>query len=127
MTKQPIGKSALSTGTRPANEKGWRWFLGGGVVAVRVVALYAIFWSSGIGEAQRAYTLAPESVLPSDIRQAPEALREAYRFAIANREILRYIPCYCGCGVEGHTSNASCYLKDFSTPGNLVFDRMSLN
>jgi hypothetical protein len=51
---------------------------------------------------------------------------EAYRFAIANRATLRYIPCYCGCGAEGHTSNASCYLKDFSTPENLVFDRMSL-
>jgi hypothetical protein len=53
-------------------------------------------------------------------------VREAYRFAISNRDTLRYIPCYCGCGSEGHTSNASCYLKDSSTPGNLQFDRMSL-
>ena len=72
------------------------------------------------------YKLAPESLLPKDIRSAPEEVREAYRFAIANRDTLRYIPCYCGCGSEGHTSNASCYVKDGSTPSNLVFDRMSL-
>jgi Protein of unknown function with PCYCGC motif len=74
-----------------------------------------------------AYKLAPESALAPDIRRAPEKVREAYRFAIANQETLRYIPCYCGCGADGHTSNASCYLKPESKPGSLVFDRMSLN
>lgn len=80
----------------------------------------------GFEAAEHRYKLAPESVLPSDIRRAPEEVREAYRFAIANRETLRYIPCYCGCGAEGHTSNASCYIEDNSTPDKLVFDRMSL-
>ena len=74
--------------------------------------------------AEHRYKLAPESVLPTDIRSAPAEVREAYRFAIANRETLRYIPCYCGCGFEGHTSNASCYVNDSSTPDK--FDRMSL-
>ena len=78
------------------------------------------------GAAEHRYQLAPESLLPGDIRRAPDEVREAYRFAIANRNVLRYIPCYCGCGSEGHTSNASCYVKDDSTPGNLTFDRMSL-
>jgi hypothetical protein len=72
------------------------------------------------------YKLAPETLLPKDIRSAPEEVREAYRFAIANRDTLRYIPCYCGCGSEGHASNASCYVKDSSTAGKLQFDRMSL-
>ena len=72
------------------------------------------------------YKLAPESTLPADIRRAPDDVREAYRFAIANRDILRYIPCYCGCGAQGHTSNASCYIKDDSTRDRPVFDRMSL-
>ena len=72
------------------------------------------------------YKLGPENLLPKDIKSAPDEVREAYRFAIANSDILRYIPCYCGCGAEGHTSNASCYVKDSSTLGNLQFDRMSL-
>jgi hypothetical protein len=81
----------------------------------------------GFRAAEHRYELASESLLPNDIKSAPVEVQEAYRFAIANRKTLRYIPCYCGCGAEGHTSNASCYLKDHSTPANLVFDRMSLN
>lgn len=80
----------------------------------------------GFYAAEHRYQLAPENLLPADIAKAPGEVREAYRFAIMNRDTLRYIPCYCGCGSEGHTSNASCYLKDSSTPGNLQFDRMSL-
>jgi hypothetical protein len=80
----------------------------------------------GFEAAEHRYQLAPESLLPEDVRRAPDDVREAYRFAIANRETLRYIPCYCGCGSEGHTSNASCYVKDSSTPDKLIFDRMSL-
>lgn len=76
--------------------------------------------------AEHRYQLAPESILPPDIARAPADIREAYRFAIRNRDTLRYIPCYCGCGSEGHTSNASCYVKDSSTRDNLIFDRMSL-
>ena len=76
--------------------------------------------------AEHHYKLAPENILPPDIAKAPTEVREAYRFAIANRDTLKYIPCYCGCGSEGHTSNASCYFKDSSTPAHPVFDRMSL-
>lgn len=76
--------------------------------------------------AKHRYKLAPENILPADIAKAPTEVREAYRFAIANRDTLKYIPCYCGCGSEGHTSNASCYFKDSSTPDRPVFDRMSL-
>jgi hypothetical protein len=52
-------------------------------------------------------------------------VRDAYRFAIANRDILRQIPCYCGCGAEGHKSNADCYIKDVRPDGSIVFDPMS--
>ena len=80
----------------------------------------------GFEAAEHRYKLAPEKILPVDIAKAPAEVREAYRFAIANRDTLRYIPCYCGCGADGHTSNASCYFKDDSTPEKPVFDRMSL-
>ena len=104
-----------------------RTFLHKTMTAATAVVLSESFWSLGFSATKQGYKLAPESVLPFDIRQAPVEVREAYRFAIANVESLRYIPCYCGCGHEGHTSNASCYVKDNSTPGNLIFDRMSLN
>lgn len=110
----------------------WAHFALAGLLAAAVVAVAGvitldIFLKFGwAGEPRRAYALAPESVLPADIRRAPAQVREAYRFAVANREVLRWIPCYCGCGAQGHTSNASCYIKDVSPPGKVVFDRMSL-
>ena len=100
-----------------------RNFLAKGLLAS---ATMAIAGCRGIEAAEHRYRLAPEKVLPPDMAKAPSEIREAYRFAIANRETLRYIPCYCGCGADGHTSNASCYFKDSSTPENPVFDRMSL-
>jgi hypothetical protein len=86
----------------------------------------ALLGSREFEAAEHRYKQAPESILPPDIARAPAEIREAYRFAILNRDTLRYIPCYCGCGSDGHTSNASCYFKDNSTPANPVFDRMSL-
>lgn len=100
-----------------------RALLAGGVTVATAVLLRVEWAPAG---SRPAYALAPESVLPADIRQAVPDVRAAYRFAVANRDVLRYIPCYCGCGAEGHTSNASCYVKDDSPPGQPVFDRMSL-
>jgi hypothetical protein len=104
-----------------------RFFLASGVLGIGTFVSTSISGRKAFAADAHRFKLAPESVLPADIRKAPEKVREAYRFAIANQEILRYIPCYCGCGSEGHMSNASCYLKEGSKPGNLVFDRMSLN
>lgn len=100
-----------------------RDFLVEGFLALGTIAIAGC---RGSKAAEHRYQLAPENVLPRDIGKAPAEVREAYRFAITNRDTLRYIPCYCGCGAEGHTSNASCYLKDSSTRDNLIFDRMSL-
>jgi len=66
--------------------------------------------------------LAPLSELPPELQSAPETVREAYRFAIANPELLRQIPCYCGCGGVGHTSNYDCYVAEARPDGSLVFD-----
>jgi Protein of unknown function with PCYCGC motif len=100
-----------------------RDFLTIGLIATATVMVDG---SESFAASEHKYKLTPENLLPKDIRSAPEDVREAYRFAVANRDTLRYIPCYCGCGADGHTSNASCYIKDDSTPEKLIFDRMSL-
>lgn len=66
--------------------------------------------------------LAAEGALPPQIRKAPEVVRVAYRFALANRELLQHVPCHCGCGSMGHDSNAACYLSAASAAGKPVFD-----
>lgn len=74
---------------------------------------------SGGGEPK----LAPESVLPDYIRDnAPPQVKEAYRFAVANPDVLKQYPCYCGCGSVGHMSNLDCYIKEVRSGGAVVFD-----
>jgi hypothetical protein len=65
--------------------------------------------------------LAPASQLPAEVRKLALNVQQAYQFAIANPEVLEQVPCYCGCGPLGHTSNYSCYVKS-DAGGQVVFD-----
>src|SRR5437016_11232357 len=71
-----------------------RTFLATGFLTLASLVLGPLFRGSTLAAVTHRYKLAPESVLPADIRRAPVDVREAYRFAVANRDILRYIPCY---------------------------------
>ena len=70
--------------------------------------------------------LAPVSSLPAKMQAAPARVREAYQFAVANPDALKNVPCYCGCGAAGHTSNYACYLKEAKPDGTLQFDEHAL-
>ena len=65
--------------------------------------------------------------MPMSLQQSPVRVQEAYQFAVANPEITQAIPCYCGCGPMGHTSNYSCYVADEATNGTLTFDEHALS
>jgi hypothetical protein len=99
------------------------WLLAAGVAAVGSAGGLLAWWPGG--GVSHAYTLAPESALPANLRNAAPSVREAYRFAINNRDVLRRIPCYCNCGDE-HQSNAECYIKEVRTDGRVTFDYMSV-
>ena len=71
----------------------------------------------------RAPAMAPLSSMPANVQSAPQRVREAYQFAVANPDALKNVPCYCGCGAMGHKSNLDCYLKDASAA---VFDEHAL-
>jgi hypothetical protein len=62
---------------------------------------------------------------PRRFALAPPEVQEAYRFALANPEPLQYIPCYCGCGDQGHGSNRDCYIREMRPDGSVVLDPMS--
>lgn len=55
--------------------------------------------------------LAPASGLPDYVQKASLQVQEAYRFALANPEVLTRIPCYCGCNAQGHMNNLDCYVR----------------
>jgi len=77
---------------------------------------------SPAASAGQTLTLAPESALPDFVQDAPSQVKEAYRFAIANPDVLTFIPCYCGCGAVGHKSNLQCYIKATRPDGSIEFD-----
>ncbi len=73
--------------------------------------------------AQAALKMAPESSVPYFAEQAPPEVRDAYRFALANPDVLQYIPCYCGCGGSGHRSNYDCYIQEVRPDGTVSFSQ----
>ena len=64
----------------------------------------------------------PPGRYPAYLKDASPKAREMYRFAVANGETLRYIPCYCGCGNPrvGHKSNADCYVAERFPDGRIT-------
>lgn len=72
-------------------------------------------------------SMVPEADLPAEVAAAPANVKEAYRFAVANPELLHEIPCFCGCVASGHTSNYSCYVVEDADSGPAVqFDNHAL-
>lgn len=57
-------------------------------------------------------------------RATPE-VQEAYRYALANRDVLQYMPCFCGCVAAGHRSNYDCYVREARADGTVLLDGMS--
>ena len=70
--------------------------------------------------------MADHSMLPAEMQKAPEYVRQAYQYAIANPEPLKNVPCFCGCGPLGHTNNYDCYIKNASPTGQILFDEHAL-
>jgi len=46
--------------------------------------------------------------------------RAVYQFAAEHPEVLKYVPCYCGCESSGHPHNESCFVKRRDVRGNVV-------
>ena len=70
--------------------------------------------------------MAPMSQMPDDVKSAPLVTQQAYQFAVANPDVTQHIPCYCGCGAMGHTSNYSCYVESVDAAGSVKFDGHAL-
>jgi hypothetical protein len=46
--------------------------------------------------------------------------RAAYQFAAEHPEVLKFVPCYCGCESTGHPHNESCFVKRRDAAGNVT-------
>ena len=68
----------------------------------------------------------PMGQMPAEVQSAPATVQTAYQFAAANPDVMKNIPCYCGCGNIGHTSNYSCYVSGVDEEGTITFDNHAL-
>jgi hypothetical protein len=62
------------------------------------------------------------AALPAFLQRASATVRSAYLFAAMHEKELRYIPCFCGCGADGHTSNFDCFVAGRARDGTVTFD-----
>ncbi len=53
----------------------------------------------------------------SQMSGPPEQVRAAYVFAAQNPGVLEYVPCYCGCELDGHRSNVDCFVESRTPEG----------
>ena len=91
-----------------------------------ILALAAASLPACSGTKSSVYELAPVSALPAEVRGAPVSVQEAYRFAIANPDVLKQVPCYCGCGSIGHKNNYECYMMGINPDGTPQFETHAL-
>jgi hypothetical protein len=71
-------------------------------------------------------SMAPLEGMPAEVLAAPAQVQQAYQFAAANPQVMQQVPCYCGCGDMGHTSNYACYVGGKNADGSLLYDTHAL-
>ena len=96
------------------------------VVAVSILAGGLTGCSGAAHEPEHELAMASLDGMPAYVHSAPVTVQQAYRFAAANPEILQHLPCYCGCGAMGHTSNYDCYIAHVDANGAVTFDPHAL-
>jgi len=75
---------------------------------------------------QNDLAMASMDGMPGEVKSAPTIVQQAYQFAAANPDVMKQIPCYCGCGAMGHTSNYSCYVSGVDENGTITYDSHAL-
>ena len=57
---------------------------------------------------------------PRLLPRPPEVIQAVYRYAAEHPEVLRYVPCFCGCNEIGHRSSEDCFVKSRSKNGTVT-------
>jgi hypothetical protein len=91
-----------------------------------ILSIFAATGSACSSSKEADLHMMPLDQMPTEVQMAPVVVQRAYQFASANPEIMKDIPCYCGCGNVGHTSNYSCYVSQVDEKGNITFEHHAL-
>ncbi|MET3193951.1 PCYCGC motif-containing (lipo)protein [Gottfriedia sp. OAE603] len=64
-----------------------------------------------------------KETLPSFLAVKEQQMQQIYLLAAQNTDLLKNIPCYCGCGDSvGHKSNLDCFINEVKADGSVVWD-----
>ena len=105
-----------------------------GLAGLALVATVAIAGQASKGQGATAKPSSPQALKPQVTRKtvpplpsvgfAPvrpmDVVRATYDFAAQHPEILKYVPCSCGCGSQGHSANESCFVARRDARGNVL-------
>ena len=64
-------------------------------------------------------------VWPDFVTRAGPDVKSLYEFQIQNGELMKYMPCFCGCVSDGHGSNKDCYIREARADGSFLLEPMS--
>jgi hypothetical protein len=114
------------------------------LVVVPVAAAFSLVFSSAAlsqhahGEAAAPAAQAKAATAATPIKPAPPGalpalpqvpfpparpmpvVQQVYEFAARHPEVLRYVPCFCGCERGGHTGNHDCFVRRRAADGRIV-------
>lgn len=51
-----------------------------------------------------------------------DEVQAVYRFAALRPEVMRYVPCFCGCERSGHQDNEDCFVKARAADGSVTWE-----
>jgi Protein of unknown function with PCYCGC motif len=96
------------------------------LIVIPILLVVLAGCSSTASSKQDDLSMASMDGMPGEVKSAPTVVQQAYQFAAANPEVMKQIPCYCGCGAMGHTSNYSCYVDGSDGNGGITYDSHAL-
>ena len=91
-------------------------------VAIPIVAVLLISSVALLATRAKPAGTARAPQLPAWVQAGGPKAGRAYAQAVAHRDELQYIPCYCGCENVGHVSVADCYIADVADDGTIAYD-----
>ena len=104
-----------------------------GVVVVffaTIILAWGMYFEKQAKQAKEASVIAPwdTSWPPLPASGFPihplELIRAAYAFAARRPDIVKYLPCYCGCEKQGHQSLEFCFVRRRTATGIDQWDGM---
>ena len=98
-----------------------KWFL-----LLIAVSILAVTGTACSASPEVDLHMMPLDQMPDEVQAAPVVVQQAYQFSAANPDVMKDIPCYCGCGDIGHESNYACYVSSAGQNGSLAFDNHAL-